>query len=112
MQFRKKERLYVSDLVDDPAVTYPAWYVLSAPMLKNEFLHDALIALHTCTFTHYETPASHETLFEAVTQGRFAIYKERYVVGYFGGKLMYLESQGWKSMTVTQEIFLLHNWLI
>jgi len=112
VQFRKKERLYVSDLVEEPIVSYPAWYLLSAPMRKNEFLLDALTALHSYDFRHYEVADSHEAIFAAFGQGRFAIYKEKYAVGYFGGKVMYLESNGWKSMPVTQEVFLLQNWLI
>ena len=51
-------------------------------------------------------------IFEAFDRGGFAIYKERYVVGYFGAKMMYLEVQGWKVMPVTRDIFSLDNWLV
>ena len=44
--------------------------------------------------------------------GMFPIYKEKYIVGYFGQKLMYLESHGWKSMPATEEIFKMENWLV
>jgi len=47
---KKKERLYVTELVEDPSVSYPAYYVLSNSMLKNEMLHYALIVLHTLDF--------------------------------------------------------------
>ncbi len=112
VQSRKRERLYVADLVETPVVTYPAWYRLSAALLKNEILHDALRAIHCYDFENYTIASSHEAIFTALESGYFAIYKERYAVGYFGGKLMYLESQGWKSFPVTREIFLLDNWMI
>jgi len=44
--------------------------------------------------------------------GTFPIYKEKYIVGYFGNKMMYLESYGWKGMPATADIFKLENWLV
>jgi hypothetical protein len=112
VQLKKKERLYVTDLVDEPLLAYPNYYMLSYGMRKNEMLHDAIIALHTFDFKHYKRPISYEAIFEAFDRGGFAIYKERYVVGYFGGKMMYLEMHGWKTMPVTRELFTLDNWLV
>ncbi len=112
MQLRKKERLYVTDLVEEPLMPHPAWYMLSYTQRNNEMLHDAIIALHTFTFEHYTLPETFEMIFEAFDRGGFAIYKERYIVGYFGGKMMYLEAQGWKTMPVTRELFSLDNWLV
>ena len=112
MYNQKKERLYISELLTDPAVTYPAYYVLSPSMHKNEILHTALIALHSFDFSYYETPVKYEDIFAMFYAGTFPIYKEKYIVGYFGNKMMYLESNGWKSMPVTEEIFKMENWLV
>ena len=109
---KKKERLYISDLLEDPAVTYPAYYILSASMLKNEMLLTALEALHSFDFKFYEQPKSHSDIFAMFAGGMFPIYKEKYIIGYFGGKMMYLESHGWKSMPVTEELFNMENWLV
>ena len=112
MQFKKKERLYIADLLTDPAITYPAYYTLSTALCKNEMLHETLRAIHSCDFTNMIVPNSFEEIFAALEQGIFAVYKEKYAVGYFGGKLMYLETQGWKSFPVTRDVFTLDNWLI
>jgi len=112
MYQKKKEKLYITDLVNDPAFTYPAYYILSASMAKNEMLHAALTALHSYDFNFYETPKSFDVLFKTFDTGAFALYKEKYVVGFFGGKMMYLESHGWKSMPATREIFDLSQWLV
>ncbi len=109
---KKKEKLYLTDLMDDPAIAYPAYYVLSTSMSKNEMLHDALIALHRYEMTQYEVPQKYEEIFASLRQGSFPIYKEKYVVGYFGGRMMYLESHGWKSMPVTEDVFVLENWRV
>lgn len=112
MYNKKKEKLYISELLDTPLVTYPSYYVLSGSMLKNEFLHSALIALHSMDFYHYETPECYEKIFETFAGGAFVIYKEQYIVGYFGEKMMYLESNGWRTMPITRDVFELTNWLI
>jgi hypothetical protein len=109
---KKKKRLYISELLDDPAITYPSYYVLSSSMLKNELLQHAIMVLHSFDFTHYEHPNSYEDIFEMFNGGMFPIYKEQYIVGYFGGKMMYLESNGWKGMPVTEALFKLENWLV
>ncbi len=109
---KKKERLYISELVEDPSVTYPSYYVLSNSMMKNEMLHYALIVLHTLDFEHYEHPASYDDIFSMFLGGMYPIYKEMYVVGYFGGKMMYLESAGWKMMPCTQDVFKMENWMV
>jgi hypothetical protein len=112
MYQKKKERLYISDLLDNPAVPYPAFYSLSTGTHKNEMLRAALIALHSFDFSYYEVPRTHEDIFAMFHSGTFAIYKEKYVVGYFGMKMMYLESNGWKGMPSTHDIFKIENWLV
>ena len=112
MYQKKKTRLYVSELLSDPAVAYPAYYILSSSMSSNEMLLTALEALHSFDFRYYETPRSHKDIFVMFDAGTFPIYKEKYIVGYFGGKMMYLESHGWKGMPATAEIFEMENWLV
>ncbi len=111
MYQKKKEKLYITDLVEDPAYAYPAYYTLSSSLAKNEMLHSALIALHSYDFRFYAHPKSFDALFETLESGAFAIYKEKYIVGFFGGKMMYLESHGWKAMPATREVFDLGQWL-
>jgi len=112
MNIKKKEKLYITDLLPEPVVTYPAYYTLSHAMAHNEMLLSALEALHSFDFKWYETPKSHDDIFAMFAGGGFPIYLEKYIVGYFGGRMMYLESHGWKSMPVTQEVFVLENWLV
>jgi len=112
MYQKKKERLYICDLLDNPSVPYPSYYVLSTSMHKNEMLQGAIIALHSFDFSYYETAKSHEDLFAMFHSGTFPIYKEKYIVGYFGNKMMYLESNGWKGMPSTEDIFKMENWLV
>ncbi len=112
MYNKKKERLYICDLLDNPAVPYPSYYVLSSAMHNNEMLQTALIALHSFDFNYYETATSYEDIFAMFHSGTFPIYKEKYIVGYFGNKMMYLESNGWKGMPSTEDIFKMENWLV
>ena len=112
MYQKKKERFYITDLLEDPAVPYPSYYLLSTSMLKNEMLHSALIALHSFDFSYYEMAKSHDDIFAMLHSGTFPIYKEKYIVGYFGNKMMYLESNGWKGMPTTEGVFKLENWLV
>lgn len=112
MYQKKKEKLYISELLDNPAVVYPAYYVLSLSMYRNEMLHSALMALHSFDFSYYETAKSFDDIFTMLHSGTFPIYKEKYIVGYFGNKMMYLESNGWKGMPATEEIFKMENWLV
>ena len=112
MYNKKKERLYVTELVEEPSVTYPAYYVLSHSMLKNEMLHYALIVLHSLDFEHYEHPRSYDDIFSMLGGGMYPIYKEMYVVGYFGGKMMYLESAGWKGIPCSEDVFKMENWMV
>ena len=92
MYQKKKERLYICDLLDDPAVAYPAYYLLSASMFKNEMLQTALISLHAFDFSYYERPKNHEDIFAMLHSGTFPIYKDKYIVGYFGTKPLWTES--------------------
>ena len=112
MHTKKKTKLHITDLLPDPAVTYPAYYHLSPAMARNEMLQSALIALHSFDFHWYTVPKSHDDIFAMFASGGFPIYREKYVVGYFGGRMMVLESHGWKSMPVTREVFVLENWWI
>jgi len=112
MYNRKKERLYVRELVEEPAISYPAYYALSASMIKNELLHHAIMILHSFDFEHYEHPTSYEDIFAMFAGGIFPIYKEEYIMGYFGGKMMYLEPSGWKGMPCTENLFKMENWLV
>ena len=112
MYQKKKEKLYICDLLDDPAVTYPSYYLLSVSTHKNEMLHSALIALHSFDFSYYETAKSFDDIFAMLHSGTFPLYKEKYLVGYFGNKMMYLESNGWKGMPATEDIFKMENWLV
>lgn len=112
MYQKKKEKLYINELLEDPIISYPSYYILSPAMYKNEFLHTALISLHSCDFQNYERPKSYEKIFENLAQGAFPIYKEQYIVGYFGGKMMYLEANGWRAMPLNRDVFNLEHWLI
>jgi len=112
MYQKKKERLYICDIMDNPAVSYPSYYILSGSMMKNEMLQSAMIALHSFDFSYYESPQSFNDIFTMFDSGTFPLYKEKYIVGYFGNKMMYLESNGWKGMPATADIFKLENWLV
>ena len=108
---QKKERLLVSDLLPDPAMTYPTYYSVSKSLHQDEILHDALIAIHSYNLKHYEKLDQAKDIFAVISRGGFAIYKEQYVVGFYGGKLMYLEPSGWKGLQATEDIFDMENWL-
>ena len=112
MYQKKKEKLYISELLENPAVAYPSYYLLSMSMFKNEMLHSALISLHSFDFSYYEIAKNYDDIFVMLHSGTFPIYKEKYIVGYFGNKMMYLESNGWKGMPATEDIFKLENWLV
>ena len=112
MYKNKKERLYISQLLNNPAVSYPSYYTLSTSMLKNEMLLSSIEALHSFEFSYYECAKSYEDIFAMFSSGTFPIYKERYIVGYFGSKMMYLEPNGWRSMPTTEDTFKLENWLV
>jgi len=112
MYNKKKERLYITDLVENPPVVYPMYYIVSKSLKENEMLQSSLIATHLSDFENYKKPKDWSELFNSLNMGIFPIYKEQYVVGRFGGKLMYLESAGWKSMNVTEDVFDMNLWLI
>ena len=108
----KKERLYITEFMDDPVVTYPSYYLLSRAMHGNEMLQAALEAIHQMDFSFYRTAVESDDIFHLLHAGQFPIFKEQYAVGYFGGRVMYLESYGWKSMPMTKEAFDMGNWLV
>jgi len=109
---QKKEKLFISTLVENPAVSYPAYYMLTPKLYHNERLHASLIALHQFEFDGYTTPESFEKLFEMLHSGGFPLYLEKYLIGYFGNKMMYLTPQGWKALPVTEQLFEPTSWLI
>ena len=112
MYQKKKERLYILDLIENPSLTYPSYYTLSASMHTNEMLHSALIALHSYDFSCYHVATSYDEIFTMLHTGAFPIYKEKYIIGYFGNKMMFLESHGWKAVPATEDIFTLSHWLV
>ena len=112
MYNNKKERLYISELVDNPSVSYPSYYALSSSMIKNELLHHAIIVLHSLDFKHYQQPLSYRDIFSMFSGGMFPIYKEQFIMGYFGGKIMYLDASGWKKMPCTEDVFKMENWMV
>jgi len=108
----KKERLYVADLIPEPPLSYPSYYLLSSKLIRDELLHHAIIMLHSYDFEGYSHPKTPTDIFTMFKGGMYPFYKERYIVGYFGGKMMYLESAGWRSMPCSEEVFEMENWLI
>jgi hypothetical protein len=112
MNYKKKEKLYITELIKDPPITYPMYYIVSSHLKENELFHSALFAVHLGEYENHQHPKNATELFSAFSSGTFAIYKEQYIVSQFGGRLMYLESAGWKSMQVTEDIFDLNQWLI
>ncbi len=112
MNYKKREKLYINTILENPTIPYPFYYTLSNSMINNEMLLSALKSLHSLDFGYYSIPNSHTDIFAMFTSGAFPIYKEKYIVGYFGGKMMYLESHGWKKMPATAEIFEMEHWLV
>ncbi|WP_456432524.1 hypothetical protein [Nitratifractor sp.] len=108
----KKERLYLYELLEDPAVSYPAWYLLSPRLHRDENLRETLRAIHSTTFTPYHHPETLSELFDAFHSGIYPIYKESYAAGEFGGRVMLLEGKGWKSLPFGEEACKPENWLI
>jgi len=108
----KKDRLYISELIEDPVVSYPAWYPLSPRLHADERLREALAALHSNSFEEYSHPDEWEGIFRSISSGEYPIYHETYIIGRFGGRLMYLDRSGWHSMSVTEEIFDMRGWLV
>ena len=108
----KKLRLYLHELLEDPVVTYPAWYLLSPRLHRDENLRETLRSIHRMDFSAYAHPAEPSEIFSTLRAGTYPVYLEKYAVGYFGGRVMYLESGGWKSMPLSEEAFDMHNWLL
>jgi len=108
----KKERFYLHEILENPAITYPTYYSVNKGLHENEMFHDALIAVHMSDFDYYEGPKEASDIFAKIHRGGFAIYKEQYLVGFYGGKLMYLEPSGWKGLQATEDIFKMENWLV
>ncbi len=109
---KKKERIYITELIKDPPLSYPMYYTVSSNMIENEMLLDTLKSIHLCNFEMFKIPKEASEIFSSLNCGAFPIYKEQYAIGFFGGKMMYLDSSGWKSVTATEGLFDLNNWLI
>ncbi len=112
MYKKRKERLYICDIIENPPIIYPMYYIVSQSLKDNKMLHESLYAIHLCEFDRYETPIDSSAIFASISIGTFPIYKQQYIVGEFGGRLMYLESSGWKSLLATSDIFDMSYWLI
>ncbi len=108
----KKARIYLSDIVENPIMTYPSYYKVAENLHDDEIFLDAVRAVHLCDFAHYQKASEGEDIFATIHAGGYPIYKEQYIVGFFGGKLMYLEPAGWKSMPITEDTFKMENWLV
>ncbi len=108
----KKERLYIKDILPEPAVESPLFYLLSSYLSKNEMMQQVLIDIHSYDFKHYKTPKDFDDIFCSLSGGAFVVFKEKYAVGNFSSKLMYLESGGWRAMPCMIDTFRLDNWLI
>ena len=108
----KKERLYLYDFLEEPPITYPAWYLLSPKLHRDENLKETLRAIHCIEFENYRNPKNLYEIFDSFKYGIYPIYKERYATGYFGNRVMILESSGWKSLNFSQDSINLDNWLI
>lgn len=109
---KKKERLYISELLESPLLSYPSYYTLTPSMHTNEMLRSALMDLHMYHYEPYRIPQNHDEIFAMLHAGGFPLYKEQYIVGYFGNKMMILESHGWRAMAVSEDVFKLENWLV
>jgi hypothetical protein len=108
----KKEKLYISTLIDEPTISYPGYYILSPYLAKDEMLQESLIAIHSLDFSNFYTPKDYHEIFKALDCGIYPIFKQKYLVGQFGGKLMYLEPNGWKAMPLMIDSFVIENWLV
>ncbi len=108
----KKERLYLYDLLEAPPLSYPAWYLLSPKLHRDENLRETLKAIHSLSFEPYNHPENFSELFASFRMGLYPIYKERHATGNFGGRVMILEGKGWKSLPFSEETCDLENWLI
>lgn len=112
MYKKRKERLYICDIIENPPIIYPMYYTVSDTLKNNEMLIESLKTVHLSEFHNLKIPSDAREIFEAIRLGAFPIYKGQYVVGEFGGRLMYLESSGWKSLQVTKSVFDLNQWLV
>jgi len=108
----KKEKIYITELIENPQVTYPMTYTVSCVLAKSEALKEALVSIHTYSFVNYCQPINHNEIYKAIDNGSFVIYKERYAVSEFGGRLMYLEGNGWSSLNVTRDSMDMRFWLV
>ncbi len=112
MYKKRKERLYICDIIENPPIIYPMYYLVSQSLKDNEMLHESLYAIHLCEFDRYEIPVDSSAIFASINKGLFPIYKQQYIISEFGGRLMYLESSGWKSLLVSADVFDMSYWLI
>lgn len=108
----KKEKIYITELIENPQMTYPMTYTVSSVMAKSDELKCVLVAIHSFEFANFSHPVTWLDIYIAIDSGSFVIYKERYAVSEFGGRLMYLEAGGWSSLNVTRDSFDMRFWLV
>ena len=106
----KKSRLYLYDITDDALITYPAWYVVSDRYKKDELFIDTLKILHQAKTDEYPHPNSYDELLSSFKAGFYPIFKDSYLTAMIASKVYYLQSSGWRALSVTEDIFNLLNW--
>ncbi len=106
----KKSRLYLYDITENALITYPAWYLVSDKYKKDESFIDTLKILHESRTDDYPHPKSLDELLLSFKSGFYPIFKDNYLTAMITSKVYYLQSSGWKSLPVTEDIFDLMNW--
>ncbi len=106
----KKSRLYLYDITEDAIITYPAWYLVSDRYRSDELFLDTLRVLHESRLDEYPHPKSYDELLSSLKSGFYPIFKDNYLTAMITSKVYYLQSNGWKSLPVTEDIFDLMSW--
>ena len=106
----KKSRLYLYDITQNALVTYPAWYLVSDKYKKDESFIDTLKILHESKTDEYPHPNSYDELLSCFKSGQYLIFKDNYLTAMMASKVYYLQSNGWKALPVTEDIFDLMHW--
>jgi hypothetical protein len=75
-------------------------------------LQESIIAVGSLNFHNYTIPKDYHQIFKAIDCGVYPIYKQKYILSQFGGKLMYLEPNGWRAMPLMIDSFVMENWLV
>ena len=106
----KKSRLYLYDITENALITYPAWYLVSDKYKKDESFIDTLKILHESRTDDFPHPKSLDELLSSFKSGFYPIFKDNYLTAMITSQVYYLQSSGWKSLPVTEDIFDLMNW--